>query len=188
MTKRIGLWLPLVALFAVCPAVLAQAKAPAPQAKAPAPKKAAKVTQPPATDAQKKNIQEYIELLRADVRQQKAQIMGAVMQLGASDAAKFWPIYEEFDGELTTLNNHRSEDILEYARAYNQMTDEKADELIKRFLDYQKQRSDLLGKYFERVKQALGAITAARFLQIEHQLLLIIDLQIASSLPIVGQA
>jgi hypothetical protein len=38
---------------------------------------------------------------------------------------------------------------------------------------------------YERVKSALSAKTAARFLQVEHQLLLIIDLQIASSLPIV---
>ena len=67
------------------------------------------------------------------------------------------------------------------------MTDEKADELIQSALDYQKQRAELLAKYYERMKQALGAITAARFLQVEHQLLLIIDLQIASSLPIVGQ-
>jgi hypothetical protein len=37
------------------------------------------------------------------------------------------------------------------------------------------------------VKQSLGAITAARFVQIEHQLLLIIDLQIISRLPVVGK-
>jgi hypothetical protein len=37
------------------------------------------------------------------------------------------------------------------------------------------------------MKQSVGAITAARFLQVEHQLLLIIDLQIASSLPIVQE-
>lgn len=180
MTKRIALWLPLFALFAACPAVLAQTKAP-PQ------RNAARATQPPATDTQKKNIQQYIDLLRANVREEKSQIMGAVMQLDVNEAAKFWPIYEEYDGELTTLNNLRSENIQDYARSYTQMTDEKADKLIKTALDYQKQRSELLGKYFERVKQSLGAITAARFLQIEHQLLLIIDLQIASSLPVVGQ-
>ena len=63
----------------------------------------------------------------------------------------------------------------------------KADELIQKALDYQKQRSELLAKYYERMKQSVGAITAARFLQVEHQLLLIIDLQIASSLPIVRE-
>jgi hypothetical protein len=181
MTKRIGLWLPLLALLSSCPVVLAQAKAPAQR-------KASKATQPPATDTQKKNIQQYIELLRADVRQEKSQMMGAIMQLEVSEAAKFWPIYEEYDEELTKLNNLRSENIQDYARSYTQMTDEKAEELIKRALEYQKQRSELLGKYFDRVKESLGAISAARFVQIEHQLLLIIDLQIASSLPIVGQA
>jgi hypothetical protein len=44
-----------------------------------------------------------------------------------------------------------------------------------------------LAKTYDRIKQAIGAITAARFAQVENQLLLIIDLQIASSLPVVGQ-
>ena len=43
------------------------------------------------SDAQ--NIQAYIDLLRTDVRQQKAEMLGEVMQLSAADAAKFWPIY-----------------------------------------------------------------------------------------------
>ena len=76
--------------------------------------------------------------------------------------------------------------ILEYSRSYNAMTDEKADQLIKNAMAYQKQRDELLGKYYERIKQELGAVTAARFVQVEHQLLTIIDLRIASSLPVVG--
>ena len=68
------------------------------------------------------------------------------------------------------------------------MTDEKADELIKKAMAYQKERSELLARAYERVKQALGAVTAARFAQVENQLLLIIDLQIVSSLPIVSHS
>lgn len=142
----------------------------------------------PDADAQKKNLQAYVDLLRKDVRQQKAEIMGAIMVLSADDAAKFWPIYSEYDAELTKLNDQRLENIKEYARAYNTMTDEKADELIQKALAYQKQRAELLAKTYDRVKEAIGAITAARFAQVEHQLLLIIDLQIASSLPVVGQS
>jgi hypothetical protein len=139
-------------------------------------------------DAQKKNFQVYVDLLRKDVRQQKAEIMGAIMVLSADDAAKFWPIYSEYDAESTRLNDKRVENIKEYARTYNQMTDEKADELIQKSLANQKQRADLLATTYDRVKQAVGAVTAARFAQVEHQLLLIIDLQIASSLPVVGQS
>jgi hypothetical protein len=138
-------------------------------------------------DAKEQNIQEYIELMRSNVRDEKSQIMGAVMQLDIDDAAKFWPIYSQYDAELTKLNNLRVENIQDYARNYSQMTDAKADELIQRSLDYQKQRGELLAKYYQVMKQSVGAITAARFLQVEHQLLLIIDLQIASSLPIVQE-
>lgn len=141
----------------------------------------------PAADAEGQNLQAYVDLLRRDVRQQKAEIMGVVMLLSADDAAKFWPIYTEYDSELTKLNNQRVENIKEYARNYTEMTNEKADELIQRSLTYQKQRSELFAKTYERIKQAVGAITAARFAQVENQLLLIIDLQIASSLPVVGE-
>jgi hypothetical protein len=139
----------------------------------------------PKSDPQ--NIQAYIDLLRLDVRQQKAEMMGAVMKLSAADAAKFWPIYEEYDVELAKLNDLRVANIQEYASTYDQMTDEKADELIQKALSYRKQRAELLAKYYQQVRQALGGITAARFIQVEEQLLLIIDLQIDSSLPVVGQ-
>ena len=185
MHKPTVIWLSVLLLFVCCPAVLGQTK---PQTTKPQTRKAAPpATQTSGTDAQKKNIQAYIDLIRRDIRQEKSEIMGVVMLLDADDAAKFWPIYSEYDEELTKVNNLRSDNIQEYARVYTSITDDKADELIKRALDYQKQRSELLGKYYERVKQDLGAITAARFVQIENQLLLIIDLQIASSLPIVGQ-
>src|SRR5215470_2929768 len=90
-----------------------------------------KATSAPGEDAKDKNIQEYIELLRADVRQQKSEMLGAVMLLSAEDAAKFWPIYSDYDAQLAKLNDQRVANIEEYARNYNQMTDEKADELTQ---------------------------------------------------------
>ena len=42
------------------------------------------------------------------------------MQLSAADAAKFWPIYSEYDVELTKLNDQRVANIQEYARTYSQ--------------------------------------------------------------------
>lgn len=180
MKLRITVWLLLLMFVALSPAAMANGNTQAQTAKSQSAK-------PPASDAQKKNIQEYIELMRSDVRDQKAEIMGAVMQLNTDESAKFWPIYSEYDAELTKLNDLRVQNIQEYAREYPQMTDEKADALIQKALEYQTLRGQLLAKYYLRVKEALGATTAARFIQVEHQLLLIIDLQIASSLPIVGE-
>jgi hypothetical protein len=130
------------------------------------------------------NMEAYIELLRSDVRQQKAELLGEVMQLSAADAAKFWPIYSEYDEQLHKLNDLRVANIQDYSNTYYEMTDEKADELIQKALSYRKQRSELIAICYDRVKQSLGGITAARFLLVEDQLLLITDLQINSSLPV----
>ena len=179
MKKIIAAWILVSASLVFVPVASAQDKTP--------PSKTTPQASPsPSADAQKKNIQAYIELLRSDVSQQKAEMMGSVMQLSAADAAKFWPIYSEYDAELKKVNDLRVANIQEYARSYSQMTDEKADELIQNAFTYEKQRSELLAKYYDRVKQAVGATTAARFVQVEHQLLLIIDLKLAASLPIVG--
>ena len=52
-------------------------------------------------------------------------------------------------------------------------------------LELESRRTALKEKYYTRLKSALSPKTAARFLQVENQLLMIIDLQIAASLPIV---
>jgi hypothetical protein len=179
MKKQTAAWIMVMTLLVFVPVASAQDKTPPG-------KTAAQANASPTADAQKKNIQAYIELLRSDVSQQKAEMMGSVMQLSAADAAKFWPIYSEYDAELKKVNDLRVANIQDYASNYSQMTDAKADELIQNAFTYEKQRSELLAKYYDRVKQSVGATTAARFVQVEHQLLLIIDLKLAASLPIVG--
>jgi len=186
MTKKIATGLALFTFLIFASGARAQNAAPAQKpAEQPAAKSEAKAKKAPAT-TQELNLQEYITLLRHNVRSEKTQLMGAMMQLDPDEAAKFWPIYRDYDAELTKLNDLRVANIEEYSKYYNQMTDEKADELVRNAIQYQQQRDQLLGKHYLQVRDALGGITAARFLQVEHQLLLIIDLQIASQLPVVG--
>jgi hypothetical protein len=132
------------------------------------------------------NIKEYITLLRKDVRSQKSAVMNQMMQLDTDQSAKFWPLYRDYDAELTKLNDLRVANIMDYAKSYNNLTDAKADELIHSAMSYQNQRAELLANYYEKMKHELGAVTAARFLLVESQMLLIIDLQIDSALPIAG--
>src|SRR5262249_21447570 len=160
MKKWFAVQLPLLMFLFYCPVMLAQG--------AGQPQSTEKKAGAPATaDTKEKNVQAYIELLRSDVRQQKPEIIGDVMELHPAQSARFWPICNQYDGELTKLTNLRVANIQEYARTDDQMTDAKADELIKKAGDYRKQRQELLMTYYERVKQSLGAIQAARFLQIE---------------------
>jgi hypothetical protein len=75
--------------------------------------------------------------------------------------------------------------IKDYAANYGKVTDPIADRLARGVLDLEGQRHALKLKYYDRFKSAVSPVTAARFLQVENQILLLLDLQIAASLPIV---
>jgi hypothetical protein len=131
------------------------------------------------------NIKAYVDLLRKDIKQEKVAILTELMGLGPDEAAKFWPVYKQYDAELTKLADERIAFLRMYAENYSAMTDQKVTEIANGLLDVQARRNALEKKYFQKMSQTVGAKLAGRFLQVEHQLLLVLDLQIASSLPIV---
>lgn len=136
-------------------------------------------------DSKEENTRAYIELMRKDVRAEKARILGEVMNFTSEEAAAFWPIYREYEAEVKKLNDERLANIEDYANNFLNLTDEKADELIQKALSIQERKRAEMKKCYERVRKVVSGVTAARFLQVEHQLDLLIDLQIAASLPIV---
>ena len=130
------------------------------------------------------NLTAYAELLRSDLRAQKVAILTQLMEFTAEEDAKFWPIYREYDVEMSKLGDERVALISEYAKNYSSLTDPVAEKLALQALDLETRRQALKMKYYERINKTLSPRTALRFLQVEQQLLLIIDLQILSSLPI----
>jgi hypothetical protein len=135
--------------------------------------------------ARAENLHAYVELLRSDVRSQKIAIITEMMQFTEDEDAKFWPVYREYESELAKLNDERLALIKDYAANYATITDQVADRLARGALDVEGRRHALKLKYYERFKSVVPPKTAARFLQVENQILLILDLQIAASLPIV---
>ena len=131
------------------------------------------------------NIQAYVDLLRSNVKEQKVQVISQIMAFSPSQASTFWPVYTEYDAELTRLSDRRVELIKEYAENYGVLTDQKADELVNGFFDLRVERTNLLRKYYDLLKGKMGTLAAARFVQVEGQLLNLIDLEIASQLPAV---
>ena len=144
----------------------------------------AKKDTPSALTDQDKNIRAYIELLRSGARKDRAQLVGAVMQLDAEDAAAFWPIFRDFEAEYTQFGDGVLALIKTYCENYATMTNDLADQLATKLLDLEQTRNSLKRKYYLKIKDALDAITATRFLQIENQLERIADLQVSSQLPV----
>src|SRR4029077_10591204 len=96
---------------------------------------AAQATTPSAgDDTRETNIHAYVELLRSDLRTQKVAIITDIMQFSEADDAKFWPVYREYETELSAVNDDRIALIKEYADAYGNITDAIADRLHPRRL------------------------------------------------------
>jgi hypothetical protein len=136
-------------------------------------------------DTRDANLRAYVQLLRSDLRTEKVAIITEVMAFTEEEDAKFWPIYREYETKLANLNDERLKGIKEYADNFDKVTDELADRLVRGALGLEERRNTLKLDVYNKVKTALSAKTAARFLQVENQILLLLDLQIASSLPIV---
>jgi len=149
---------------------------------------AAARTQEKASSDKELNLRAYTELLRADVKVKRVAIITEIMQFDDTEAASFWPIFRAYDLELSKIGDDRISVIVNYIDNYENITDQKADQLMTQVFALEAQRAELKKKYFDKMKKTLSPVTAARFFQIENQIQHIIDLQISASLPTMQQA
>lgn len=128
---------------------------------------------------------DYLNLLRIDLRASKARIVGDAMELTKDEANVFWPIYREYDAALSKLNVDRINLLREYAERYAEIDDARAARFTRESFDYMRERLDLLQKYSRKLSKAMSPTIAARFAQIESHLQMLIDVQLASEFPLV---
>jgi len=128
-----------------------------------------------------------IQLLRQDIRSQKKQLIAANLTLTDTEATKFWPIYEQYNAEMTKIGDQRYALIKEYAQNFGTLTDEQALSLISRSLTLDKSVEDLRIKYMPIFNNVLPGKKTATFFQIERRITALIDLQLASQIPLVQE-
>lgn len=128
-----------------------------------------------------------IQLMREDIRSQKKQIIAANMQLTDAEATKFWPVYDAYKVETAKIGDARYALIKEYAQTYNTMTDAQAKSLIKRAADLDQQAIALRTQWMPKFEAVVPGKKAALFYQLDRRLGLIVDLQLASMIPMVQQ-
>lgn len=130
------------------------------------------------------DVESYIEQLKSELKTDRKVIITEAMQFTQQQSEAFWPIYNEFEHELEKLSGKRIANIKDFAANYDSLTDKKADELIKTSFSFQKDRLSLNEKYYKKFAEVLTPIVAAKYMQVENQIQLIIDLSIAANLPL----
>ena len=126
-----------------------------------------------------------IEMLRQDLKTEKVAIMAASLQLTEKEGEAFWPIYREYGNELSKLGDRRLAVLRKFAGAYDTIDAATAKELIEESFDIVEDRTSLLRKTYGKVADQVGPLVAARFVQIETQMLTLVDAQIMDQVPLV---
>jgi hypothetical protein len=138
-------------------------------------------------DAQSNNVSDQdIEMLRADLRAQRKQIVAQNMTLTADEATKFWPIFDQYRQEAIKPNDDRWAVIKEYAENYSTMTDAQAQDYMKRSTALDQQLLSLRMKYVPIFEKVISAKKTALLFQIDRRVDLLINLQLSAVIPMVN--
>ncbi len=137
----------------------------------------------PSGDKPASNLEIIHEKLKAD----KKLIVAKYMELTESEAKKFWPVYEEYQGDLHKTNERLRALLESYAGDYknNSMTDEKAKKLLDAWTAIEQEEGKRRGAFAPKVLQALPVKKAARYLQIENEYRILLRYDLAGSVPLV---
>ena len=109
-----------------------------------------------------------IQLLRQDIRSQKKQLIAANLTLSDSEAQRYALIKE-------------------YAQNFGSLTDEQSLSLVTRSLALDEAVEQLRIKYVPIVNKVLPGKKTATFFQIDRRITALIDLQLASQIPLVQE-
>ena len=140
--------------------------------------------QPLVSDVTPATLDEEIALMRSDLRSNRKKVVAANMKFAPDEERWFWLTYEQYVTELVNINTAKYALIKEYLLNEN-MTDEQADSLAKRWIDVDASVVQLRLKYVPIFRKVLSAKTTAMFFQVDRRVQLMIDSQVASLIPLI---
>jgi len=132
-------------------------------------------------------VEKDLELLRRDLRADKKKIIAANVPLTETEATKFWPVYDQYAAEMKVHYDEFYSVIKDYAANQKTLTDAQAADMVKRWSKIQVELAQTRQKYVPLVENVIAGKKAALFFQIDRRLFALIDLQVASEVPLVIQ-
>lgn len=143
------------------------------------------ITTRPVADNSPSITDEDIQMLRKDIRSQRKQIIAANMNLSDSEAEKFWPVYEQYISDLVKLNGTKYELIKQYIQTRGALTETEAETAVSQWVTVDQSVAELRRKYIPLFRKVLSPKNTALFYQLDRRVQLMIDLQLASSIPMI---
>lgn len=133
------------------------------------------------------SFKEDVEVLQSIYGKSKSDLVKEYMNLSDTQSAAFTKIYDTYETERQALGQTKFQIINDYATNYATLTDAKADELAKATLKNNLNYEKLYTKTYGHAKKAIGAINAAKFIQLEVYLQTTIREELQNAIPFIGE-
>jgi hypothetical protein len=130
-------------------------------------------------------INDEIKLIQSAFGMEKRALLEQYMELPADSG--FWPVYEAYETERRGLMKERILIINEYLEKLPTLTEADADRIALKAMKNTASLSGVAAKHYKKVKGAIGAINAAKFVQFENYIQSTVLLAISESLPFIGE-
>jgi len=144
------------------------------------------VTASASNDPSQASPDDFVNLLRKDIRSQKKQIIAENMGLSDAEAEKFWPVYDQYAVELSKIYDVKLALLKGYANNYSTMTGEQAENYIRQRAEVEQSIMQLRLKYVPAFRKVLSGRETALFYQLDWRLGLAIDVQLIQ-VPLINQ-
>jgi len=125
-----------------------------------------------------------IQLMRQDLRTRKQKLIAQNLPMTESEAVKFWAVYGRYAEDLKQINDEKFRLVKQYGDSWGTMTNDEALVYIRRWLEVDEQVHQLRSKYVLSVGQALPGKKAATFFQLDRRISMMMDIQLASQMPL----
>ena len=124
---------------------------------------------------------------RAMIQESREAIIREDLRLTDDEAARFWPLYEEYRGDLMPIQDQYVELIADYMKNYEAgtLSDAYADELLDDYFDIKGGILQIRKRYIRRFKRILPSLKVARFYQLENKMNADMDIELALLVPLV---
>ena len=126
----------------------------------------------------------YMEIVRSTIKTEKKALIAEVMQLSDEESSVFWPVYNEFEENMYKLNTDYFKLVQEFADNFENMSAEKATDIIKKANKYSLDKEKLKNKYSKKIMKVLSPQKTLRFMQASSKIEIMIDAQLATEIPL----
>ena len=128
-----------------------------------------------------------IAILQSAYGIQKRDLVAKFMDVSEAQSATFWSLYEEYEVARKAIGTKRANNILEYAKKYDEINDENVQNMVKVSMDVHKEFDALWEKTYKKMSKALSPKTAAKFYQLELYLENMVRTELSESIPMIDE-